>query len=465
MDPQRFESVLSPAAYEVLLNLIDERARTLRGHAIWNVNSTSKGGGVVELLQPLLGYARGAGIDARWVVVAGNPEFFQITKRLHNRLHGIDGDGGELGDAERTVYERTLAANARELVPLVRAEDVVILHDPQTAALVEPVLRTGAAVIWRCHVGLDEPNDRARAAWRFLQPYVLDADAYVFSRRSFAWDNLPADKLSVIPPSIDAFSAKNADQTTEQTLAILSRAGLVATGTGGPATFTRGDGSPGRVDRAAAMIQDAPLSADDRLVVQVSRWDQLKDPIGVMHAFAEHVAGSADAYLVLAGPATESVADDPEGQRLFAAVREDRSRFPPAIRRRVHLASLPLDDVEENAAIVNALQRHAEVVTQKSLGEGFGLTVAEAMWKRRPVVASRIGGIQDQIVDGESGLLIDDPRNLAAFGAAIVGLLADPERARRMGVAAHERVRTYFLGPESLERYYDLINSLLERRA
>ena len=150
------------------------------------------------------------------------------------------------------------------------------------------------------------------------------------------------------------------------------------------------------------------------------------------------------------GPSTESVADDPEGAGVFAAVRDAWHAFPEEIRRRVHLASLPMTDVEENAAIVNALQRHAEVIVQKSLAEGFGLTVAEAMWKERPVVGTRVGGIQDQIVDEESGVLIDDPSDLAEYGAAVLGLLTDTERARRIGQGARERVRGHFLAPQHL---------------
>ena len=169
MAPERFASVLSPGEYEALLGLVDQAARELHGRVIWNVNSTAKGGGVVEMLRPLLGYCRGAGVDARWAVVSGQPEFFAITKRIHNRLHGFEGDGGPLGDAEREVYERTLAASAAEFAELVHPQDIVILHDPQTAGLAAAVRETGATVMWRCHVGLDVANDRAREAWDFLR--------------------------------------------------------------------------------------------------------------------------------------------------------------------------------------------------------------------------------------------------------------------------------------------------------
>jgi trehalose synthase len=464
MAPERFASVLSPGEYEALLGLVEHAARELHGRVIWNVNSTAKGGGVVEMLRPLLGYCRGAGVDARWAVIEGQPEFFAITKRLHNRLHGFAGDGGPLGGAEREVYEQTLAASAQELAQVVHPLDIVILHDPQTAGLAAAVRETGATVIWRCHVGLDVANDHAHAAWDFLRGYVLDAHAYVFSRAGFAWDGLPRDRIAVIRPSIDAFAPKNAEQAPEQSLAILATAGILAGGVDAHPVFTRSDGTPGRVQRPAEMLEEEPLAAGVPVVMQVSRWDQLKDPIGVLGAFAGHVASHGAAHLLLVGPSTAAVADDPEGAQVLDEVRAAWHELPAAIRRRVHLCSLPMDDIEENAAMVNALQRHADVVVQKSLAEGFGLTVSEAMWKQRPVVASRIGGIRDQIEDGRSGVLLSDPRDLEQAGAAITELLADGARAQEMGLAAQRRVQQQFLGPHHLGRYFEVIHRVGSQR-
>jgi trehalose synthase len=192
----------------------------------------------------------------------------------------------------------------------------------------------------------------------------------------------------------------------------------------------------------------------------VSRWDRLKDPGGVLHAFAEGIASCTDAHLVLAGPSTAAVADDPEGPAVLADMVTKVSRMPAALRERVHLLSLPMEDLQENAAIVNALQRRADVIVQKSIAEGFGLTIAEAMWKARPVVASAVGGIQDQIVDGESGLLVQ-PNDLHGFASAVTGLLEDPARAEWMGHNARERVRGAFLGARHLEQYVDLFEGLL----
>lgn len=457
--PERFRALLGDSYGEVE-EAISRAATLFAGRVVWHVNSTARGGGVAELLQSLLAYTRGAGVDARRAVVTGDPEFFAITKRIHNRLHGAPGDGGELAAAEREAYEGTLRGAAAELARLVRPGDVVFCHDPQTAGLVEPLVEAGTTVVWRCHVGIDLPNETARETWDFLRPYVAPAHAYVFSRREHVWAGLEQARTWIVAPSIDAFSPKNQELAPQTVEAILARAGLGPGRDGAPATFERFDGSPGRVDRRAEVDQDAPIPAEAPLVVQVSRWDRLKDPTGVLTGFAEHstVAGS---HLLLAGPSVAAVADDPEGAEVLAQVRALREGLAPEARGRVHLACLPMDDVEENAAIVNAVQRRAQVVVQKSLAEGFGLTVAEAMWKARPVVASRAGGIQDQIVDGETGVLLDDPADLTGFGRACDELLGDPARAAAIGAAARQWVIDGFLGPRHLIQYLRLLDELI----
>jgi trehalose synthase len=240
---------------------------------------------------------------------------------------------------------------------------------------------------------------------------------------------------------------------------ILAAAGLVEGGDTAAATFVRGDGTPGRVDRRAQLVEEQRLGPDDRLVVQVSRWDALKDPIGVLRGFVAHAGECCDAHLLLAGPQASMVADDPEGAAMFEHVVAAWRDLPAAARARVHLASLPMDDVEENAAIVNALQTRADVVVQKSLAEGFGLTAAEAMWKSRPLIASGVGGLQDQVIDQVTGLLVD-PTDLAAFGHAVCRVLADRELAERLGRAARERVRSEYLEPRHLAQWVDLIAGL-----
>lgn len=437
----------------------------LGGRAVLNVNSTAAGGGVAEMLPTLLAYARAAGIDARWLVIDGDPEFFAITKRIHNGLYGTPGDGGELGPAERRAYEAVLRRNAEELLAVVRPRDVVILHDPQPAGLAAAVAQAGATVVWRCHVGRDEPNAWTRRAWAFLRTYLQDVDAVVVSRQAFAPPWVDPDRLHVIAPSIDPFAAKNAPLTAEQVRQTLAYTGLVS----GPeppthVPFVRSDGSPGRITRRVDLTQTGPPPpADAPLVTQISRWDPLKDMPGVMEGFAEHVDHQLGAHLLLVGPTVTSVADDPEAARVFNDCVAAWRRLPHAIRARVHLACSPMRDADEQATIINALQRHAAVVVQKSLAEGFGLTVAEAMWKRRPIVASAVGGICDQIVDGEHGLLLDDPRDLRAFGSAVERLLREPAEAARLAANAHRRVTDELLGDRQLERYAELLATIVGR--
>jgi trehalose synthase len=457
LDPAKFSAILDGDGRAALDELIDRAQRLFEGRVLWNINSTAKGGGVAEMLACLLAYARGAGVDTRWVAIPGTPEFFAITKRIHNRLHGAVGDGGPLGEHERRVYERTLAPTIEEVVPLVGAGDVVLVHDPQPAGMVDALRARGALVAWRLHVGADVVDDRVREAWDFVRPYVAGADAHVFSRSAFVWEGLD-ERAYVVPPSIDVFSAKNQDLAPGAVDAILAAAGLVADRPGGDPAFEREDGSTGRVTRRATVLEDRPLRLDRPLVLQVSRWDALKDHGGVMAAFADHV--DADADLVLAGPEAASVADDPEGAGELERIKAAWRALPAAARARVHLAELPMADREENAAIVNALQRHARVIVQKSLAEGFGLTVAEGMWKARPLVAGAVGGIQDQVVEGETGRLVD-PHDLAATGAAIGDLLADPARADRMGAAGRERVRLHFTGVRHLGQWVDLVEERL----
>jgi trehalose synthase len=463
---ERFESVLSDDQFSRLEEGVRRARELFDGRVVWHVNSTARGGGVAEMLGALLPYARGAGVDARWGVISGDPGFFKVTKRVHNLLHGAPGDGGPLGDEERRTYEKALEPAAAALRDTLNEQDVVVLHDPQTAGLVPTVKETGAAVIWRCHVGLDTPNDNARRAWGFLRGWIQAADGWIFSRRQFVWEDLDADRAHIIMPTIDAFAPKNQVLEPANVAAILATAGLVDAPPQqdpGPA-FERQDGSTGEVTHRAQLIEDRPLLPGDRYVLQVSRWDRLKDPLGVIDGFAEYVAPHTDAHLVYAGPDVTAVSDDPEGAEVLEEARERWRTMDPHARSRIHLALLPMDDLEENAAIVNALQRGASVVVQKSLAEGFGLTVAEAMWKGRPVVASRIGGIQDQIDDGRNGVLLDNAEDLASYGKAVLALLEDPDRAAELGKAAAERVRERFLGSQSLLEYLGLLAEILRRR-
>ena len=456
---ERYATLLSAGRMQHIGNRVAELRARLAGRVVWNISSTAVGGGVAEMVRSLLAYARGASVDARWVVIDGTPEFFRVTKRIHNAIHGSPGDGSPLGAAERRIYDAVTAQNAAELEPMVRPGDIAIVHDPQPAGLLRMLVARGARTMWRCHIGSDEPNGESERGWRFLEPYIAAAPAYVFSRAAYAPSIVDAARVHLIPPSIDPFSPKNQPLGAEVVRAILAYSGIVSGPTEGPTVFAREDGTPGRVDRAAEIVRDGPPpSLDTPLVVQVSRWDRLKDPLGVMRGFAQ--LDGTGAHLVVAGPNVAGVVDDPEGAAVYAESIDAWRALPEPVRRRCHLVCLPTADVGENAAIVNALQRHATVVVQKSLNEGFGLTVAEAMWKGRPVVASAVGGIRDQVDDGVQGLLLRDPSDPAAFAAAVARLLADPILAQQMGKAGHERVLERYLGVDSLLRFGAVIEAL-----
>ncbi len=457
----RLAPVIGQERYDRLVTVGSLFKDRLGGRTIWNVNSTAVGGGVAEMLQVIVGYVAGIDIAIRWITVGGDPAFFGITKRLHNQIHGANGEAPPLDSADARHYEQVLAANADELLTRVRSGDVAILHDPQTAGLTPALTRAGVRVLWRCHIGIDEQTDISRRAWEFLRPYLAAAHGYVFTRRQFAPMWVPLARTWVIPPSIDPFSAKNAEIDADNVRAILATVGITeGDGTHGPGWFVRSDGSRGEVRRPGLVTGDGRPGRDDPVVVQVSRWDKLKDMAGVMRGFAEHVLPGDDAYLVLVGPSMSGVSDDPEGAEVFAQCLDQWHRLPARARQRVLLVTLPLDDVEENAVMVNAIQRRATVIVQKSLAEGFGLTVAEGMWKGRPVIGSAVGGIVDQVAAG-TGVLLPDPADLAAFGAQVRWLLRHRQQADLMGAAGKAYTRERFIGDVHLLRFAEAIEAVL----
>ena len=461
-----FEGLLGRERVHSLCRDIDATRALVGSRVIWNINSTAVGGGVAEMLRSLLRYARGLGVNTRWLVIEGPPEFFRITKRLHNALHGSAGDGTSLGADAVARYTKVMRDNVVTLDDLVREGDIVVCHDPQTAGLVPHFVKKGCLVVWRCHIGHEHHDEEVDRGWAFLRPYLNDVSVAVFSRRAYAPAWLEPRRTMVLAPNIDPFSAKNQSMDEATVRAILVEVGLIEGPHGhGTPTFLRDDGSSGRVDRKAEVVRlgRARPSWDARLVVQVSRWDAIKDPIGVLEGFSALVEpGMPDgAQLVLAGPNVQAVSDDPEGAEVFAALERSWRALPDSLRETVHLALLPTRDNEENAAIVNALQRHAAVIVQKSLYEGFGLTVTEAMWKRRPVVATAVGGIQDQITDGVDGLLIQNPRDVGEFSTAVSRVLTDDALARRLGEGGHERVKDHYLVTTALKRWSALIRQLV----
>jgi len=422
--------------------------RALVGRRLWHISSTAAGGGVAEMLHLLVGYVNDAGIDTRWVVIDADAQFFAITKRLHNRLHGVPGDAGELGGDEGSHYRSILESNAAVLVRRVEPGDIVILHDPQTAGLASHLVGRGARVVWRCHIGADLPNAHTREAWNFLLPHLAECQAIVFSRAAFVPPELSSADVWIIEPSIDPLSPKNHSLAPDRVTDLLVRIGLL----------------PGErpVSGTAVLGGAGPFSPGDRIVVQVSRWDHLKDMIGVLQGFAEHVVGHNDARLALVGPSVDGVVDDPEGSQVLAECLAAWEALPERARAGVRLVALPMDDVVTNALMVNATQRHASLVVQKSLQEGFGLTVSEAMWKSRPVVASAVGGIIDQ-VPPDAGVLLDDPRDLDLFGRTVRSLLERPDELVALGRRGRQHVRDHFLSDRHLIDYARLVEHVSQQ--
>ena len=270
----RIRDELSAGAWEQLMNAGEDARALLGGRTLWSINSTARGGGIAEMQRTLWPYWRDAGLDARWLVLTGTPAFFRLTKRLHNLLHGSTVAHPGISDHE--LFARVGRAASAHAVDLVSPGDVVILQDPQTAALVAPLKRAGAVVVWRCHVGADHSNDAVEAAWRFLLPFIEEADAFIFTRRRFVPPTLDPRRVGLLTPAIDPCSDKNRALEAGRARAILERAGLAT--------------EPGP------------------LVLALSRWDRLKDPTGIIQAFALHVEDPR-ASLVVAGPAIDAVAD------------------------------------------------------------------------------------------------------------------------------------------------------------
>ena len=320
--------------------------------------------------------------------------------------------------------------------------DIVFLHDPQTAGLARHLIEYGVRVAWRCHVGADRSNAQTEEAWAFLAPYLAECHTFIFSHAAFVPPFLAGKDVWIIEPSIDPLAAKNRPLPRARVMSLLEGIGLLS--------------GPGNSHSPAVVGTLAPFAPDDSLVVQVSRWDRLKDMAGVMRGFADHVAGRDNVRLALVGPAVEAVEDDPEGDRVLAECIDLWSSLPARAHNVIRLVCLPMADPVANALMVNVVQRHASVVVQKSLQEGFGLTVTEAMWKSRPVVASAVGGIVGQIPPG-TGILLQDPSDLDTFGETLATLLADPAEMASMGRRARRHVRQHFLSDRHLIDYARLL--------
>jgi len=384
-----------PLVGEETVARIAAKARRLRDLHVVNVNSTYDGGGVAELLSSLTLLVNACGIRTGWRVIQRRPDFFSITKKFHNALQGAEINFTEL---ERSIYEEVVFENAQRMH---FDHDVVIVHDPQPLPLVRHY-RKKSPWIWRCHIDLSSPNPEV---WDYLRPFVERYDVAVLHLPEYA-QRLRIPQRFILP-AIDPFSAENRAMGEEE---IRER------------------------------LEHYRIPTDLPLVVQISRFDRFEDPQGVIEAF-RIARREIDATLVLVG---NVATDDPEGQEVFASLCACRDE-------RIVVLSV------QDSALVNALQRSAAVVLQKSLREGFGLTVTKAMWKGAAVVGGNVGGIRHQIRDGETGFLVDTVEQAAA---RIVQLVRDPDLRRRIGEAARESVRRNFLLTRLAEDWFDLLGSL-----
>ena len=372
------------------LHLLADRVRHRR---LQHINSTSVGGGVAEILTRMVPLLRDLGIDTTWDVIKGNQAFFAVTKAFHNALHG----GQEsITDEMLEVFRETTAMN---LADLANYGDVVVVHDPQPAGLIAKRAQVGGRWIWRCHIDVATPDPRV---WNFLQEYVEGYDASMFSMPDFA------QQLSIpqymVPPSIDPLSDKNRELSDAEVQAVVERYGL----------------DPGRP-----------------IVTQISRFDRLKDPLGVLAAY-RLIRRRHDCQLLLAGG---GATDDPEGEEVLNEVREAAGSDPD-----IHVLELPpFSDLD-----INALVRASTIVMQKSIKEGFGLTVTEALWKRKAVIGGAVGGIRLQILDGVTGFLVHSPEGAANRA---IELLNDPELRQAVGDAGREHVRENFLTTRHMRDY------------
>jgi trehalose synthase len=375
-------------------------ADRLRGRRFQNINSTAVGGGVAEILTRLVPLLRELGVDARWDVMRGDDAFFNVTKAFHNALHG---SREVISPGMLDAYRATTEMNLRQID---FSGDVILIHDPQPAALVSRRHEVGCRWVWRCHIDVSNPDP---PAWDFLRPYVEQYDAAVFSMPDFA-QQLPIPQY-MVAPSIDPLSDKNKDLDEPVIEAVFENHGI---------------------DRRRPTL------------TQISRFDRLKDPLGVIAAY-RMVKRRRDCQLVLAGG---SATDDPEGAVVLNEVREAAAHDPD-----IHVLLLPpFSDLE-----INALVRGSTVVFQKSIKEGFGLTVSEALWKGKPVIGSAVGGIKRQVVDGITGFLVHSPEGA---GNRAAELLSDPELCTRLGENGREHVKQNFLVTRHVKDYLLLMIAL-----
>lgn len=441
--------------------------------SILMLNSTAHGGGVAEMLPRMVLLLNELGITTRWAVIkVEQPEFFKLTKRLHNMIHG-HGDTA-LNNSDRKLYEDISRSLVDELRTRLKPGDVLVVHDPQplgVGALLKREL--DIHVVWRCHIGLDADLPATRAAWDFLKPYAEVCDHAIFSAPEYVPGWL-AKRASVIHPGIDPLSHKNRNLTPHKLTGILCNAGLsrehapvLTPPFPQPVQRLQPDGSFG-----PATLPDEIGFLYRPIVAQVSRWDRLKGFGPLLAGFirfkqtlqqpesalpARHRRRIEIARLVLAGPDPDSVHDDPEGREVLEGLRQTYCGLDAAVQKDVALLSLPMASRKENELMVNAIQRCASVVVQNSLREGFGLTVTEAMWKGTPVLGTEACGLRQQIRDGIDGRLVRNPEDPQEIADCLDEMLLNDAELDRWSRNAQKRAYTDFLVFAQMEHWLQVL--------
>jgi len=434
---------------------------TLKNRTVWMVNSTAKGGGVAEMLPRMVTLLTELGLPTRWAVIGSDrPEFFRLTKKLHNLIHGVGEP--ELSNENRELYETINRKNAEELKALIKPDDILVIHDPQPLAL-GAVLKQelNLHTVWRCHIGLDEHLPTTRTAWSFLKPYAEVYDLAVFSAPEYIPDYL-AGRATIIHPGLDPHSHKNRELSPHKLVGVLCNAGL---------QYERHPVLTPRFRQVAQRLGPEgnfePATDQEEIgllyrpiVTQVSRWDRLKGFQPLLEGFvklkqslddskrkltARHRRRLEVVHLVLAGPDPASVQDDPEGQEILKELSDLYVRLAPEHQKEVALLSLPMDSRKENALMVNALQRCSTVIVQNSLQEGFGLTATESMWKGVPIVGTRACGLRQQIRNGIDGIHILNPNDSDEIARRLNDILEDVPKRDHMARSAQQRVHDEFL--------------------
>ncbi len=446
---------------------------------VWMVNSTAQGGGVAEMLPTVVQLLQELGISAQWAVIAPpSNEFFPLTKKLHNLLHGNQTAGGDLGPNEACLLEAAGRINADELRPLLKPNDILFVHDPQPVALGTIFAKEGRTTIWRCHIGTDERNDSTRKVWRFLEPFLSHYKRTIFSAPEYIPSFL-ADRSTVVYPGLNPLTHKSRDLSIPKTVGILCNAGLQSQKVSVPTEDYVNQVKRVQADGSLAVPYDFGLLFRP-IVLQISRWDQLKGFGPLLEGFVRLKARLRSkefarfqvrnlrrlemVRLVLAGPDPLGVSDDPEGRMVFEELRNRYQQLSTEDQADIILLSLPMASLKENALIVNALQRCASLVVQNSLREGFGLTVTEAMWKQQAVLGTRAVGIRHQIRDKIDGRLTHDPTDSEEISTHLQELITSPDMRYSLGRSAQRRVHDRFLVLTQLSNYLQVCARAVEKK-